>query len=306
MALQCRPSWEAAIDTPASQETPCAVEATGQDDSAEVFEVQRRGSMQLWVRRAHSKELLAADLWSLERFFEQPEGSYHGRGRAAVARLESGRRVVIRAYRHGGLLRFLTGDCFLGPTRLAEELAILDLLERSGLAVPRGLAGRARRRWFGLWQLHLITGEIPDARDLRDEMTATPHRRGSGWSRWRRTVAELGEIVGGVHARDVHHSDLHVKNLMVDQSGRAWIIDFDKASRGLTEARRLLSLAKLYRSGTKLPEPARPSLAELARFARGYFGPDWRDGWRRVQKQYQRWLPLHRLGWWLEGWFSSS
>ncbi len=260
----------------------------------------RRGALRLWLRRTDADALRPADLWSIEHHFQDPTAGFRGRGLTAVVALEDGRRIVVRPYRHGGLLRGLTGDRYSGPGRLEAELDVLAKLEHAGLAVPHGVGGRARRRGPGMWQLHLFTWLIPNARDLREILLDQETRHQRHESRWRRTVQALGEVVRGVHEQDVHHTDLHVKNLMVDADGRPWVIDFDKAQLGLLEAQRFTSLAKLYRSGTKLPPGARPSRTELARFARGYFGADWRAGWRSVQKRYQRGLPMHRIGWWID------
>ncbi|MEQ8766598.1 MAG: lipopolysaccharide kinase InaA family protein [Planctomycetota bacterium] len=274
--------------------TPSAI-----DTLAGAFWLARRGAAKLWLRRDVAAELREADLWSLERFFEE-DSPFEGRGGTAAAELKGGRRIVVCPYRHGGLLRALTGECFKSSRRLESELAVSWHLEQAGLHVPRALGGRALHLGPWRWKLHLITERIPDARDFKGVLEELPPRRGKGLGEWRAAVREAGEQVRAVHDADVDHTDLHVKNLLLGPGGRAWVIDLDNARRGANGARRTAALAKLYRSGQKLRAGQRPTRTECARFARAYYGESWKQGWNEVRRHYDRGLILHRLGWRLE------
>jgi 3-deoxy-D-manno-octulosonic-acid transferase len=58
----------------------------------------------------------------------------------------------------------------------------------------------------------------------------------------------LGVAIRRLHDRQVFHSDLNCHNLLLDQEGRAWIVDFDKCGVRGGEAWKGQNLERLLRS----------------------------------------------------------
>jgi len=184
------------------------------------------------------------------RRFLAGEGTSPGKGRGPTIRLEElGEALIFRPYRHGGMLRFLTGSRFLRPQRFLEEARLTVEAGRRGVAVPAPRGLLLERGPWG-WKGVLITTALEPIRD------GTEIARGGG-AVLSRAAAAGAEAVATLHAADISHADLHLKNILFSHDGgRAWIIDLDRArikkSGRRTEVRR--NLLRLLRSWVKLGE----------------------------------------------------
>lgn len=98
---------------------------------------------------------------------------------------------------------------------------MLAFLSSSGLRVP-AVYGVFRQNGTWTVRMQLVEG----ARDLRKALS-------EGLQPASLTVLarELGHQLGLLHAAHVDHPDLHAGNVLVDISGRAWLIDFQSARR---------------------------------------------------------------------------
>jgi len=209
-----------------------------------------------WTVRAEAPicdDLLRAGLVeSLEG--EAPSGP-GPRGRAVHARivLPGGTAVILRRYRHGGVLASLTGDRFLGRGRFMREFEVARAARAAGVPTPHVVAvgwrtGVLATRGF------LATIEIAEARDLLD-LFARPISRPKRHA----AVRASALAVRALHDAGVRHADLHLKNLLVGEGGGepgsvAWVIDLDRARRvegSLPRRARIANLARLYRSVEK-------------------------------------------------------
>lgn len=52
---------------------------------------------------------------------------------------------------------------------------------------------------------------------------------------------ELDEFLRKMHANRIYHRDLHAGNIMIDENGKPWIIDFGDASRAFNEEEAYIS-----------------------------------------------------------------
>ena len=182
-----------------------------------------------------------------------------GRGRPMVLPTARG-KVVVRHYYHGGVLRRLTGDLFLGASRPLQELRLLVEAEGAGINVPEVLGLLIERGPAGLTRADLVTLFIPGSIDLLS------YYRGEAPRRKREVIAETAREVLRMHRSGIFHGDLQLKNILLQETPfgrRVFILDFDKARRGPTPDRRavLKNLLRFYRSFKKMQQ-VKPGISD--------------------------------------------
>ncbi len=173
-------------------------------------------------------------------------GHAAGRGQVWFFRY-AGREMVLRHFRRGGLLRHFMHDSYLRPaarhSRSWREWQLLQRMYAQGLPVPRPVAAQARIRG-PLYSADLITERIPGARSLAEHLRQAPLDEES----WRR----IGATVGLFHERDIWHSDLNAYNILLDDSGSVYLIDFDSGREGASGLGKRRNLSRLLRSLRKI------------------------------------------------------
>jgi tRNA A-37 threonylcarbamoyl transferase component Bud32 len=236
--------------------------------------------------------------------------SLAGRGRLGELTLD-GRPYLVRRFRHGGLLRWLTGARFLDRRRPFRELALSTALQRAGISTPVVVAARARRAPILGWWLEIVTPRVDGAFDVGVAIAAIA--RGDVPARSRRAVvAACGAFVSELHSAGLRHPDLHLRNLLIAADAlkagapKLWVIDLDRATRSgvLDLGARVASLARLYRDLVRSDREGGVHLerSDLARFLRAY-EPDRarrRRLWRAIERVFVRGRALHSLSWALE------
>src|SRR5262245_6790896 len=201
---------------------------------------------------------------------------YRGRAPIKAKKLPDGETALIRSYRHGGILRVLTGEWFFTwPPRPFRELTITEELRRRGLRTVEVYAACVSRSLGPFYRGWLVTRELQDAEDL--------------WSALRSDfVSKVGidavlraaaDSVRAMHGEGVDHAELNVKNILVraeDGAVVSYIIDFDRAKLflgRLPAPLRSKNLARLLRSARKLdPEQKYLSTDAWNRFLAFYDG----------------------------------
>lgn len=170
-----------------------------------------------------------------------------GRGGVRYAPGEHG-RTVIRHYRRGGLVARVLGDRFLytgAPrTRPVREFAVLAAAHALGLPVPRPVAAQFLRGAV-FYRADLATAAIEPALTLA---SLVAHGELAGFE-WR----ALGRTIRRFHDAGVWHADLNAHNVLRDDGGAFWILDFDRG--WLAPPRdhwRRANLARLERSLRKV------------------------------------------------------
>jgi hypothetical protein len=175
-----------------------------------------------------------------------------GRGVAyAIPLPVSGRRVVVRHNRHGGLLAPLTRDLFLPPTRAPWELDVSIRLASAAVRTPAVLMYGVERVFGVLRRADVMTAEVLDGRDLSTYMDPGEDElaRARAWSAARAVVRAL-------NAAGARHHDLNVKNILVAPGGaglEAWVLDVDRIAFGRAKdpAIEAANVARLLRSARK-------------------------------------------------------
>jgi len=230
------------------------------------------------VEAGLAEALLAAGLVQIAESAPAASGGPTGRAPHARIRLADGTDVILRRYRHGGLLAPLTGDRFLSSDRFRSEFEIGRAAWAAGVPTARpvavgwGATGLFRRGF-------IATLAISGARDLLD-LFARPSTEPVRVS----AARACARAVRRLHDAGIVHADMHLKNLLVGEGadgkpgGTAWVIDLDLARREVAPlpiGPRVSNLARLYRSVEK---HRRLGLtigdAEVEAFCEAYFGDD--------------------------------
>lgn len=157
-----------------------------------------------------------------------------------------GTEMVLRHYYRGGMIGRLIKDRFLrqpiARSRAMLEFVLLDWMRDQGLPVPRPLA--ARFTPAGPWyRADLLMERLPGTRTLAEILRDMPLENGI----W----AQVGDVIARLHLADVFHSDLNCRNILVDQAGKVWLIDFDKCDRRPKGDWSIANLDRLHRSFVK-------------------------------------------------------
>jgi 3-deoxy-D-manno-octulosonic acid kinase len=181
-----------------------------------------------------------------------------GGGRGSVCFLEhDGRAWVLRRYKRGGLVGRWIDERFLytgaARTRSFRELRLLHELHARGLPVPRPVAAHFHRRGLA-YRADLITERLA-AEPLSQWLARGPLPEAT----WR----AVGAMVARFHAAGVWHADLTAHNILVDEHGAPWLLDFDRGRLRAAGRWRERNLARLSRSLRKIrPRVAAASVGE--------------------------------------------
>ena len=180
--------------------------------------------------------LLRADVADeLQR--EMCTGSHHsgelsrftGRESLRTVSLKNGENALIRAYHHGGLLRWITGKTFFSwPPRPFRELAITEELRRRGVPTIEVYAAGVEITFGSFYRGWLITRELKGSYDL---WTALQNGFVRKWTA-EKVLRAVASSLKSLHCQGVYHSDLNLKNILVraEPGGvKSYVIDFDKA-----------------------------------------------------------------------------
>jgi|SRR5690625_998725 len=171
-----------------------------------------------------------------------------GRQAAWYIQLPSGQAAVLRQYRRGGLVaRFLHDQyLWLGAERSRSwaEFAVMVYLAECGVAVPEPVAALWQRKGV-YYRASLITQKIEAAQPLAQELLNSQ-------------IEPVARAIKQMHDAGVDHADLNALNILLDQQGRVWLIDFDRARRyaRLSYNQRKRNLSRLQRSLLKLCGPS--------------------------------------------------
>lgn len=186
-----------------------------------------------------------------------------GRGAAWFVDVDWG-AMVLRRYLRGGLMAKFSRDRYVWrgeeSVRSFAEFRLLQILNANGLPVPAPLAAaywRDGRRYQAAILLTRIIDVHSFGHRVLDDAASAP---------W----AASGALIAAFHRAGLDHPDLNAHNLLFDDAGKGWMIDFDKARlRNPSESGwRRANLARLHRSlhklgGSSLAAPIEAGFAHL-------------------------------------------
>jgi len=189
----------------------------------------------------------------------QPVGE-GGRGGAWFIDAPSS-RCVLRRYLRGGMAAKFSRDRYLwhGPnrTRSFVEFRLMRALIARGLPVPRPVAAQYIHEGM-FYRAEILMERL-------ENVTSLAGLAGSGDAPWEAS----GRLIARFHRAGLEHADLNAHNILFDQGGRGWLIDFDRGKLRIpATAWREDNLARLKRSllklrGTRSAEDVRHDFAIL-------------------------------------------
>ena len=202
----------------------------------------------------------------------QPVGD-GGRGGAWFIDMGEGGDAVLRHYLRGGLVANVSRDAHLwrGIPRVRSfaEYRLLRVLRARKLPVPMAYAAWYRREGLS-YRAAILMQRLPGVRSLAELASAGEA-----------SMAAAGALVARFHRQGLDHADLNAHNLLFDDQGRGWMIDFDRSrlripATGWREA----NLKRLHRSlrkrrGTHSLEQVDAEFARL----RAAYDTAWKRGY---------------------------
>lgn len=221
----------------------------------------------------YDASLAAADpqRWFDAQFWaEQGQPLAESTGRGAVRVLDrSDEQWVLRHYNRGGFVSRFVQDHYVWTgierTRSFREWRLLAWLHGRSLPVPRPVAARAARSGL-LYQADIITAYLRGTRPL----SAFLNEGRSLSGRWR----DIGCMVRAFHAAGVDHPDLTAHNILLDEDGGVFLVDFDNARVRPPGAWQRAGLARLERSLRKVALETGTAFDE--------------HGWRALKQGYEQ------------------
>lgn len=205
--------------------------------------VRRQGASLIWHDPSRIEDIAAGDFDAPHRRpGARPMATGSGRGQVHVADIGNA-TVLLRHYRRGGLMARISRDRFLGTdpwaSRAMREYQLLRLMRSWRLPVPPPLAARVEQAG-PTYRNDIMVGLLPDARNLV-QILAVAFIPAEAW-------ADIGRAIRRMHDRQVHHADLNAHNLLLDDGGQAWIVDFDKCGVRAGDDWKDANLQRLLRS----------------------------------------------------------
>ena len=131
--------------------------------------------------------------------------------------------VVIKHFRRGGLLALLIEKtyCGIGKKRSQIEFEQMRKARQLGVQTPKPVAFAFRGRIF--YQNWLITEQIPAVQSMAALAKTAPLRVEGA-------LHALGRQIGVLIDHGILHADFHPGNVLVDDSGKVYLVDFDKTA----------------------------------------------------------------------------
>ncbi len=176
-----------------------------------------------------------------------------GRGAAwFIHAHEQEQHYVLRHYRRGGLIANISLDHYLwtglDSTRAWREWKLLAHIQGCGLPGPKPLAARVVRHGL-FYSADIMTHKLGDTVTLSSYLSGDKLSA----SKWQ----SIGSCIRKFHNADIYHADLNAHNLLLDDKGRVYIIDFDKGRIDMGSSWHSKNLQRLHHSLDKLSRQTR-------------------------------------------------
>jgi len=278
------------------------------------FSLIEKGKVSLLLKEEYKNLLLKQGIDDLKTFLKNSSQTSHyfkGRMLHPSLPLEGGKRMVLRQYSHGGLLRALTGKLYLFGMRSFRELALTEEILSCGIPTVPCIGAIHHRIFYPFYQAYFLSLEVPRAVDLIQyfqEMGTSPSLENLLMKR--KTIRSVGLLIRQFHQSGFFHGDIQLKNILV-AGDQILLIDFDRSYRKVTLSirERMKNLLRLNRSAEKWKRLGLPiTRTDRWRFFLAYAGGDKkiREAMERAIRNYLLRILFYRFGWTVEKIVGSS
>ncbi|MFV1985166.1 MAG: 3-deoxy-D-manno-octulosonic acid kinase [Thiohalomonadales bacterium] len=155
---------------------------------------------------------------------------------------------VLRHYQRGGLVARMSKEKYLWLglrfTRPWREWVLLENMLIKGLPVPMPAAVKVKRKGL-LYTADIMMHRIPNAKTLMHILMLEE----VGEEHW----ITVGSTIRHFHEEGVYHADLNANNILLDEGGHCFLIDFDRCNIRKPKLKwQKENLARLKRSLNKI------------------------------------------------------
>ncbi|KZN59018.1 3-deoxy-D-manno-octulosonic acid kinase [Pseudoalteromonas luteoviolacea] len=151
--------------------------------------------------------------------------SKQGRAAAWFINYHKDKIAVLKHYWRGGLIGKLLSDQYLYTglenTRVYQEFLLLSELHALHLPVPTPIAAHVEVK-LGIYRADIITEAVRGAQSLCELLQQQPPSE--------HVLISVGRTIAQFHREGVYHDDLNINNILFDQTGQVYLIDFDKGA----------------------------------------------------------------------------
>jgi tRNA A-37 threonylcarbamoyl transferase component Bud32 len=268
----------------------------------------KKGRVFILLKEEYKNALLKQGIDDLKTFLKKSsQFSYYLKGRTLHPSipLEDGKRMVLRQYSHGGLLRAITGNLYFFGARSFRELTLTEEIRSCGIPTIPSIGAIHHCIFFLFYQAYFLSLEVPNAIDLIQyfqEIGARP--TGENLSSKRKTIRSAGLLIRQFHQAGFFHGDLQLKNILIE-GDQLLLIDFDRSYRrsNLSIQEEIRNLLRLNRSAEKWIQQGLPlTRTDRWRFFSAYAGDDKKikEAMQKALQTYSLRLLFYRLGWAIE------
>jgi 3-deoxy-D-manno-octulosonic acid kinase len=269
------------------------------------FSLIKKGRVSLLLKKEYKNLLLGQGIDDLKTFLKQSRQSSHyleGRTPHPSIPMGDGKRMVLRQYSHGGLLRCLTGNLYFFGARSFRELALTEEIRTCGIPTIPSIGAIHQRVSFPFYQAYFLSLEVPRAMDLTQylqEIGLNPSRENLLLKR--KTIRSAGLLIRQFHQAGFFHGDLQLKNILV-AGDQLLLIDFDRSYRKpvLSVHERMRNLLRFNRSAEKWKRLGLLiTRTDRWRFFLAYVGDEKKilETMERTLRTYSLRLLFYRMGW---------
>lgn len=176
-----------------------------------------------------------------------------GRGAAwFIHAHEQDQQYVLRHYRRGGFVANISSDRYLWTgldgTRAWREWKLLAHIQDCSLPGPKPLAARVVKHGL-FYSADIITHKLDNTVTLSSYLSGDKLSA----SKWQ----SIGSCIRKFHNAHIYHADLNAHNLLLDDEGSVYMIDFDKGRIDMNSSWHRKNLQRLHHSLDKLSRQMR-------------------------------------------------
>ncbi len=270
------------------------------------FSLIKKGKVFILLKEGYKDVLLKQGIDDLKPFLKKSRQTSHylkGRTPHPSIPLEDWKRMVLRQYSHGGLLRAITGNLYFFGARSFRELALTEEIRSCEIPTVEPIGAVHQVTDFPpFYRAYLLTLEVPGALNLIqyfEKIGNRPNRK--KLSHKRKMIRYSGLLLRQFHQSGFFHQDLQLKNILV-AGDQIMLIDFDRSYRKQTLSiqERIKNLLRLNRSVEKWKRLGLPiTRTDRWRFFLAYAGDDEkiREAMEKALRTYWLRFLFYRFGW---------